>query len=462
MKQILKYKNLKVAFLNLLVILTLGCESFIEVELPDSQLTGDIVFNDLNSAESAMTSIYSQLSNNVLVCGNSKGLSILLGNYTDELQSYNTNIPEHLFFQNNLISTNATVSTVWNDSYNLIYAANAIIEGLENSTMISTSDKERLIGESLFIRAYIHFHLVNLFGEIPYVATTNYNTNASIGKLPISQIYTLMIDDLEQSKGLMPSNIQNQFKVRPNIATVKSLLARIHLFSQNWDSAETEASSVINSGNFVWVDELEDVFLKNSTGTIWQLMRNQEGLPTHDAQSFVFTMGPPPNRSLSSNLMNAFEPNDLRREYWVGNVNGTGETWHYPFKYKQSLVEGTSSEYSILFRLEELFLIRAESRIHLGDLEGAKNDINKIRTRASLSNTVAETVEQLTDAVIQERRVEFFSELGHRFFDLKRTNRLDSSLSPIKLGWNSTDSLWPIPDSELLLNPNLLPQNTGY
>ncbi|HXK00004.1 MAG TPA: RagB/SusD family nutrient uptake outer membrane protein [Gelidibacter sp.] len=454
-------KHIKIVSLLLTVILLSSCESFIEVDHPDSQLTDNIVFNDLGSAEAAITNIYSKLSNNVLVCGNLNGISILLGSYADELQTYNTGISEFQFFQNSLVATNTNVASLWNGSYNLIYATNAIKEGLENSTALSQNNKNRLIGEVLFLRAYIHFHLLNLFGEIPYVATTNYVANSSIEKLPVSQIYTLLIADLEKAKSLVPTT-QSPFKVRAGIDAVKSLLARVHLYNTDWELAEAEASSVINSGNFIWVESLDDVFLKNSTGTIWQLMPTKDGLPTQEGQSFIFKMGPPNNRALNTHLVDAFEHGDLRKEHWIGSVKGNAGIWYYPFKYKQNTTETTSTEYSILFRLEELYLIRAEARTHLRDFDGARNDLNKIRNRALLANTSAETGLQLIDAIIQERRIEFFSELGHRFFDLKRAGIINSALSPIKLGWDSTDSLLPIPESETLLNPNLLPQNPGY
>lgn len=445
-----------------ILILSLSCESFVEVDLPDSQLTGETVFNDLGTAEAAVTSIYSKLSNNVLVCGNSKGLTILLGSYADELQTYNTGLLEFQFFQNNLISTNTDVSALWNGSYNLIYAANAVKEGLENSTAIAQTDKDRLVGEVLFLRAYIHFHLLNLFGEIPYVTSTNYTINASIGKLSEAQVYELIVNDLNTATLFLSTVGEHPLKTRAGITAVKTLLARVQLYRNNWSAVANEADSIINSGSLTWVDLLDNVFLKNSTGTIWQLMPAQEGLPTQDGQSFIFTAGPPPNRALSENLVTAFEIGDLRKANWVGSISEGGQIWHYPFKYKQFVTEDTSSEYSILFRLEELYLIRAEARVHLGDLEGAKSDINKIRNRASLPDTSADTSDQLLTAIIQERRVEFFTELGHRFFDLKRTGLLNSTLSSVKLGWNSTDILWPIPESELLLNPNLLPQNLGY
>ena len=119
-------------------------------------------------------------------------------------------------------------------------------------------------------------------------------------------------------------------------------------------------------------------------------------------------------------------------------------------------------EYSIVLRLAELYLIRAETFTHLGDLETAKTDLNKIRNTAGLPDTTASTQQEVLEAILQERRVELFTEFGHRFFDLKRFGKLDEVLGAVKNGWNSNDSLFPIPESELMLNPNLSPQNPGY
>src|SRR5690554_6489497 len=105
MKNIKKIKSNKPTnFISLLLlsIVLFSCESFIEVDLPDSQLTGDIVFSDVGTAEAAMANIYSKLQSDVLVCGNSKGISILLGSYTDELETYSTGSIELQFYQNSL------------------------------------------------------------------------------------------------------------------------------------------------------------------------------------------------------------------------------------------------------------------------------------------------------------------------------------------------------------------------
>jgi len=466
MKLNLIYKNyfkaLGLFSLLLVATLFLNCEDFIDVDLPDSELTGQTVFHDLATAEAAVTEIYSKLVNNTLVCGTSSGLSILLGNYADEIQPYNTGLQEYDFFQNSLISSHPQVSTLWNGSYNLIYAANSVIEGLENSTGIPDPDKERLMGEALFVRAFVHFYLVQIFDEIPYVTTTDYLANSTVSRMPLADVYAAIITDLESATISLENTGLTPFRLRPSKAAVNTLLARVHLYTSNWEGAEMVASAVIAGANLTWVPTLENVFLKTSSGTIWQLMRNQEGLPTHEAEHFIFTSSPPPNRALSSYLVDAFEAGDLRKSLWTGHVDNGLEVWYYPNKYKQFEPEAESREYSIIFRLEELYLIRAEARAHLGYIQGAQADINTIRNRAGLGNTTASTEPALLDAILQERRIEFFSELGHRFFDLKRTGYLDATLNPIKPGWNSTERLWPIPESELLLNPNLLPQNPGY
>ena len=112
--------------------------------------------------------------------------------------------------------------------------------------------------------------------------------------------------------------------------------------------------------------------------------------------------------------------------------------------------------------MAEQYLIRAEARANLGNAIGAQDDINKIRQRAGLNATTASTTAELLEAILNERRVEFFTEHGHRFFDLKRTTMLNTTLESVKPGWENTDRVFPIPEKELLVNPNLLPQNPGY
>ena len=108
-----------------------------------------------------------------------------------------------------------------------------------------------------------------------------------------------------------------------------------------------------------------------------------------------------------------------------------------------------------------MYLIAAEAAAELADFETAAYYLNKIRNRSGLESVGINSTAEAVNLIIKERRVEFFCEFGHRFYDLKRRNRL-SDLVPVKNNWKEYFQLWPIPEAELILNPNLNPQNNGY
>lgn len=446
------------------IVACTACENFVDIPGPAAELPANVVYEDVATADAALAHIYSSLQSKALVTGSGSGMGILMGTYSDELISYsNYGLPEEKFFTNNLQANDATVASIWADSYNLVYASNAILEGTQASQTLQQDDKDRLQGEALFLRSYIYSYLVQLFGDIPYVTTTDYTVNMSLAKLPVAVIYSRLIDDLATAEGLLGESYTGNGRVRPNKYTAAALLARVCLTAGEYELASEKASQVINNAAlFSLSADLNEVFLIDSPGTIWQLMPAAANLNTLEGQNYIFSSGPPSTRALSQSLIDSFEPGDLRLVHWVGSVTEGGEQWYYPFKYKQSEPTEASLEYSVQLRLEEMFLLRAEARTRTGDLIGAKEDLNAIRERAGLSPIGADGTASLLDAILQERRVELFSELGHRFFDLKRLGVADTVLSMQKPGWNEFDISLPLPERELRLNPNLLPQNTGY
>jgi hypothetical protein len=284
-----------------------------------------------------------------------------------------------------------------------------------------------------------------------------------VHRIPENEVYVLIKNDLEHAISLLPEDYITEERVRPNKWTAAALLARVNLYMGVWDEASNAASAVLNETElYSWEAELDKVFLKESTTTIWQFLPKFAGDNTLEAETFSFFNGPPPLSALSSSLMTSFTAGDQRKMHWITAVSDGTDVWYHASKYKAAGNTGSSMEYSIVFRLAEQYLIRAEARAHQGNLIGAKEDLNKIRHTAGLPDTDAATAPEIIDAVLEERRVELFTEFGQRFFDLKRTGKLDTALSPIKAGWNSTDLNFPIPESELLLNPNLAPQNAGY
>lgn len=451
-------------FLVAIVLLMSDCDNFVEVDLPTSQLPASAVFQDRNTVNAAMSNIYARMRDSGILSGTQGGLSNQMGNYADELVYYGgiTGITRN-FYNNTILASNVNNFNLWSTGYKQIYAANAIIEGVSASTALAVADKNQFKGEALFVRSLLHFYLLNLYGEVPYITATDYQQNKVIHKIPTTELYSHLVNDLNLAISLLPEAYLSSDRTRPNKSVATALLARVYLYNNMWAEAANAASYLINNtGTYTWETNLDKIFLKGSTTTIWQFMPRIQGTNTQEAITFIFVSVPPSNSALSNQLVNAFEPGDQRRIHWIGSVTKGTTTLYYPYKYKQRTTTTSSLEYSIVFRLAEQYLIRAEARAQQGDLIGAKEDLNKIRNTAGLAATTALSQQDILKAILQERRVELFTEHGHRFFDLKRANMLDEVLSPVKAGWNTTDRLLPLPESELTLNPNLNPQNPGY
>jgi hypothetical protein len=432
------------------------------VDVPNSQLTGSIVFEDRATANAAMADIYSKLRDTGLLSGNGIGSAVCLGLYADELTYYGTN-DENVFylFNNSLLANTSLVSQLWNESYHQIYCANAVIAGCQNSTALSTADKNQFIGEATFVRALVHFYLMNLYGDVPYITTTDYEVNRLATRMPTAEVYNHIIADLDQAIALLPEGYLSADRVRPNRSAASALLARVSLYKGDWAEASNAASAVLNNPDYVWETDIDKIFLKDCTATIWQFSPKLAGNNADEGSTFIFQSGPPPYIGLTSELVNSFANNDLRKTHWIATITDGTNTWYHANKYKQQTNTGSSVEYSIIFRLAEQYLIRAEARARQGELSNAKDDLNIVRHLAGLPDTAAATSDEIVAAVQQERQWELFTEYGHRFFDLKRTGALDTVLPTVKPGWNTTDQLWPIPETEMLTNPNLT-QNPGY
>ncbi|RKS03046.1 RagB/SusD family nutrient uptake outer membrane protein [Flavobacterium sp. 102] len=459
--QIKKYSKLLMIF-NLVVILQ-SCDDFVNVDAPSSQLTTPAVFEDALTATVALTDIYAKMRENGFLSGRPNGFTCLAGTYSDDLVSYEIgNNTSESFFNNSLLSTTANINTLWRNSYSQIYAANAVIEGVNNSNNLSESVKNQVKGEALFIRAFLHFHLMSVFGDIPYIKTTDYIANSTVERISTELVFQHLISDLEDAANWVNTSYIDSGRTRPNKNAIQAFLARVYLYQGDYTEASNMASAVLNETTLYQLENnLDEEFLKQSSSTIWQLSPGAAGANTYEGNSFIFFTGPPTRFSLNPNLFAQFESNDLRKTHWIKSITNGSQVWYHSFKYKKDIATSTSMEHSIILRLSEQYLIRAEARAKQGDLIGAIEDLNVIRQRAGLSNTTAVTTDQVLSAILQERRLELFTELGHRFLDLKRLELLDSVLGT-KPGWSTNDKLWPLPQAEMDANPFLVPQNPGY
>jgi len=404
------------------------------------------------------------VSNFGFASGGTVSVSLLAGLSADEFTNYSATFDQTVFFTNSLDPNNSILSSsLWQTPYQYIYYANAALEGLASSQSISDSMKKELQGEAKFIRAFCHFYLTNLFGDIPLVLSTDYRVNGNISRISQAQVYPQIIADLQDAQNLLAADFSfsNGERTRPNKWAATALLARVYIYSNDWTKAEEQSSAVINNTSFGLVTDLNNVFKKNSTEAIWQLMPVVPGNNTNEGSAFILT-ATPNNVAISTQLLAAFDSNDNRKKSWINSITVGPKTFYYPFKYKVQATGLPVTEYSMVLRLAEQYLIRAEARAQQNNITGAQSDLNTIRNRAGLPNTPASTKLAIQDAILRERQLELFSEWGHRWLDLKRTNNADAVLGPVKTPyWQPADILYPIPQTEINNNPKLT-QNTGY
>lgn len=444
------------------IFLLLSCEEYIEVEMPPSELTGTAVYQDESTAKAALANIYAKMRDGGVASGAPADGTSLFANYADDLDFYGSNFVTEQFNKHTLRPSNSNLLRLWNKTYNEIYSINALIEGVLESTALTDDTKAQLLGEAHFLRAFNYFNLVSIFGDIPYTTSTNYQANAVLARTQTSVVWQHIIEDLIISESQISAAYPSEQRVRVNKSAVQALLARVYLYTGDFVQAENYASAVINDPKYSIEPNLDAAFLADSPSIIWSFHPGIAGQNTLDATTFNFSSGPPSKPSLSADLYNSFENDDLRKTFWIKQITNANTTWYRPFKYKETSATGSSREFTIILRIEEQFLIRSEARCANGDLEGAKADLNKIRDRAGLPETAAQTIYELKIAILKERRFEFFTEQTHRWFDLKRTGNAASVLEIVKPQWQDRDILLPIPEAELLLNDNLLPQNQGY
>jgi hypothetical protein len=470
-----------------------SCKKLVEADTPVSGVAGSAVFTTDGSAIAAVTGMYSSMASGSFATG-ANSVSVFSGLSSDELTAYgglSSSDAKRLYYTNSLHanSTGTTPGTEnWANIYNYVFIANSTLEGLDKSSAVTPGVRQQLIGEAKFMRALFYFYLVNLWGDVPLVVSTDYTVNRSLSRASKSQVYNQIISDLKDAQELMSTNYLKsdaitayspgaEERIRPNKWAATALLARVYLFTGDFQKAEEMATLIINNVSLYDLASLNNVFLKNSKEAIWQLQPVKAGHNTEDGWLFILPgTGPNSNNPvyLSNNLLTNFELGDQRRynRNWIDSVKiGTPTvSYFFPTKYKSANLNASVTEYLMVLRVAEQYLIRAEARARLGgNLLGAIDDLDKIRGRANLP-LVANTnpgISQnaLIDKIIHERQVELFSEWGHRWLDLKRTNTVDAIMGivcPQKGGtWNSNWALYPISLFDIQKDPNLM-QNPGY
>jgi hypothetical protein len=495
-----------------LLLTAAGCKDYL-VEDNRSSIPQAAYFTSAGQAQAAVNGLYDRLRiyNGDTGYGESiwVGLDLMAGHATSLGQSqFNNQI-----INQNLDPANPYFSNVWNNAYNGIGSANLAITRIPGIDMDETQ-KKMLMGQAYFVRAFLYYNLVRLYGDVPLLTTPIDGTSADLypTRSPQADVYKLIISDLQAAETSGLPDVDRTGRI--SVGAVKSLLASVYLTSAgyplqikaNYQLAATKAAEVIDAGNYplfvtktaktkvdsaVYIN-LHDNAHKNQGELILQAQYTF-GIASNAISPLVvpyfvgiskysdeFGAVIPTNE-----FFNSYEPGDLRtkeQQFYFSKypsisdptktVDFKAHALYKFFQVESALGNGSSDENWTILRMPEVMLIYAEAINEVGGpTPKAYDQINAIRSRAMLPPLTGLSQSAFREAVWKERYHELAYE-AKEYFDIQRTrqaydvvnNKFVNAVgfkSELGVPFQEKYLLWGIPSAEIGRN-NKLTQNPGY
>lgn len=442
-------------------------------ESPQSFISPENFYKTRNDAIAAVSAAYAPVRNNGFVTRN----YAILGEVTTDNMFPLPNNNDRVQLDNFVHTpTNGILRETWQNFYQGISYSNFVIDYVPKIDM-DEALKNRLVGEAKFLRAFYYYHLVRLFGDLPLMTTAL----ASLDKLTYPKrdaqdlVYTQIIDDLKAAEAILPPSYTGADQGRATKGAAQSFLASVYLTQKKYQLAMDKAAEVMLPalGYGLWDSYIDVYDIKNEFGkeAIFdaQFVSGPAGQGGNLIAFFAQENNAVGGRGFGSfqptqELYNSFNANDLRRNIFF--TKGTDNKF-YCNKWidADSKTENQSDNNYPLMRYAEVVLTYAEAYNEINvpvDNNPAYTAVNSIRRRSGLPGFAGLTQAQLRDSILNERRLELCFE-GQRWFDLVRTGKLVTTmLAKGSVNVKDYHALFPVPQFEIDLNPNLKPQNTGY
>lgn len=498
------YKTSVSALIVIICVLLVGCEDFLTTA-PENTISDTKFFQNESQFEQAVLGTYAKLQD----------MYNLQWRVT-ELRSDNTTVqfndanrgphPNWLLDEFTITTSNVILASYWQQVYQGIQRANTVLNQIDEFEFTDQDLKNQLTGEAKFLRAFYYFNLVRLFGDVPLVTDQVRSPNEAFATLEqraqAEQVYEQILDDVSDAAELLPESYSGENLGRATEGAARTLLAEVFIIQQNYTSARDELDRVIEIGYSLLLD-FEEIFNpnnKNHEETIFDVNFAELESNTSLGSNFIYDFAPhnsgteitgfdenPTGLNIPTRgILNAYEEGDLRKDISIGYFIDPDNTQHgvaigdtipYVKKYDwpHSIPGVTNSNWPV-YRYAQVLLLMAEV---INEIEGptakAYNHIDQVRQRANLDDLAnGLSQDEFRDAVYHEQRVELAFE-NHRWFQLLRTDRAIEALTihgdvhrNIQPHFNEPayvieefKLLYPIPQRELTLNPNL-DQNPGW
>lgn len=518
---------LQTGLVVMLLLFAVACDKEVVDLQPFDRLTEATAFETPERCELSMAGVYDAAQSGFFAAGQVRGYPFGAANVQQGDNRGEDMLNVALFYaityESTYDPTTANNQFHWETLFGVVNKANLIIEGVQKAAangVITQAAANAYEGEARFLRALANHELLVHFARpyahtadashmgIPY-RTAPVNTSAALeaaiqqGRNSVAECYQLLLADLDYAETNLPATRPGVRKItRATSGAAKALKTRIYLHMGDWDQVIAVGTGLVNSGAYALTATPEGPFAgyTNNTESIFSIENDQADNPGVNGALPVMYSGAPGGRALvaiSPIIWNApfWDVDDLRRTQLALN---NGRAW-FSNKYRRIT---TQDDFNPIIRYAEVLLNVAEAQARRGQTGPALDHLNAVRNRAVTdpakqfdANSFADA-DELIDAILKERRVEFLGE-GRRWSDIHRLAndpKWTTGGIPGKIRYNNTTFaswepgldydangnwtgalgvvpvpydnfrfVWPIPQSELNTNPTLrAQQNPGY
>lgn len=440
-----------------MAMLFAGCDKYLDLEPSQSISEGIALDSDVN-VKSVLMGAYGLFDNDDIYGGNVLRNSELLGGDGEILWVGTYKGPRDIA-NKELVASTTDATVQWESSYEVINSVNNVLSALD---VVNESDRDRVEGEALFLRALCYFDLTRFYGlqyedgqtnsqyAVPLILTPTrgINDDTFVGRSTVEAVYNQVITDLTTAASILP--VDNG--VFASSGAASALLARVYLQMGNYAGARDAADDVIGSLEYELQPSYADVF-NNDVNTSEDIFATQiTPQDRFSAMTEFFSVpeygGRDGDIEILTGHTDLYDVTDERLALFFTNA---GSTFCGKWNNQYGVIN--------LIRLAEMYLIRAECNFRLGTTIGATPlvDYNMVHERAGLLPAGSVNL----DDILLERRLELAFE-GFKIHDIRRLKQ-DVGTGPGAFTYDDPKLVFPIPSREIEANPALADQqNEGY
>lgn len=449
------------------MVLFVSCEGFLDTS-PTTNVDPITAQENIEGIEAILTSVYNRLQSQFRY-----GRELVL---TPDILADNT--AQHPVTSgrgdNYAVNSQGSHISFWNTAYLTINEANYVIAGTEDIENVPQSTRDRLRSEALFQRGLAYFDLARTYGYEPGREVDGWTQSVILRTEPTrdvsdadlrsresnSAVYQQVVDDLDEAIQLLNNDDRGVYFA--NYVAANALMARVHLYLENWQDAIDYANVALANTNVELLDT-EAAFISNPFNSVpnpeslWELNID----PVEESLGSNVGLCPWTNPThwfditLSDNLIDTFDDDDYRQHLFATASDG------HPYTLKWACSTGAFDDNVPIIRLPELYLIKAEAHAELDQLPDALTNLEELQTARGLTPFVSANKDEIIEEIMVERRRELHFE-GHRWFDLKRRAMdIPKQAGATTVPYGDFRILSPLTQGEVDNNPNL-DQNPGY